>query len=506
MEALGQVEFLQTALVTVGFLVVLATTLGFVLQRTAGGTGIGGAVLLGLASLGAGLFCIGGIWLGVEYGDEYFEPHGPLIGLLAGMLLGGALISFLLGRFVQGHSGRFMAAQWFSFCALCLVGYLAGGQIGLLTITLPCLVMFWVVLSRIACYTLPLREDCQESMAFRCLLTHAMGTNYPYHVVRGGEVEDRYPGIPFLQFFAGPGIVYADPDQGAYVDNNRSIRQIFGPGLNFTRVFEENPRALDLRPQVRSFPITALTKDGISVHSQVTLAFRLRHSRQPSQPGESFHSSQRTASQIATSEYVEGGRQPAEAAGQHRWDGQLVALLVTPILQDIVSRKSVDELCAPRIQQGGPQPHIRYIAPRTDIAAELRTRTRRALHKQGVELVEIWFDNLSPRDLSVLRRRIHNWRAACEQYILRLMSQGQADRSQKLEEARGEAEREILDRFKEIVDSGQYDPGLSQTALALRFIDSLGEVLSESAKQWPMPESYEETLRTLRGELEDGQR
>jgi hypothetical protein len=46
----------------------------------------------------------------------------------------------------------------------------------------------------------------------------------------------------------------------------------------------------------------------------------------------------------------------------------------------------------------------------------------------------------------------------------------------------------------------------SQTALALRFIDSLGEVVGESEGQWPLSESSLETLQQLRGEIEAGRR
>ena len=173
MESLWQVEYIQIELITAGLLVVLAAILGWLIQRTTGGNGIGGAVILGLAALFASSFCI----IGTILGGTYIETDGPLsgalIGLLGGMFLAGLVVPLALGRIIQGRSARFMAAQWFSFCALCLIGYSAGGAWGLITITLLCLVMFWVVLSRIARYTLPLRGDDQRFTAFRCLLTHA---------------------------------------------------------------------------------------------------------------------------------------------------------------------------------------------------------------------------------------------------------------------------------------------------------------------------------------------
>jgi hypothetical protein len=106
----------------------------------------------------------------------------------------------------------------------------------------------------------------------------------------------------------------------------------------------------------------------------------------------------------------------------------------------------------------------------------------------------------------VLQRRTANWRTAWENHILMTMSQSRAERARTLERARGQAEQNILARFSDIARQGQYDANLSQTALALSFIDCLGEILSQSKKQWPLPESYEETLELLRGKLMDEQR
>jgi regulator of protease activity HflC (stomatin/prohibitin superfamily) len=493
MEALEQVEFLDVELVVAALLVLLAIILGLLLQRTVGGRGIGGAILMGFPATMAAGTCLAGTAIGAASG----QSNGALIGLLAGMVVSCIFIWLFFKVIVRGGSGRFMAAQWVSFCALCLIGYLAGGELGLLTVTLPCLVMFWLVLSRISWYTLPASEEVSRSMTFRCLLTHAMGTNYPYYTVRRGTVEERFRGNPFLQFFAGPGIVFADVDQGAIVHDNMAITQVFGPGLNFTRVFEQPPRALDLRPQIRSFPIQALTRDGIPIHTQLSVAFRLRESRLVREPGASYKIPMRTAGQLATTEYAERGHQPLATPDTHQWDGELIRLLLTPVMLDILSHYSIDDLCKPRIPG---------LAPRAEIAAELRSSIKHILSSQGLELVACWFDNLSPRAPSVLQRRTANWRTAWENRILKTMSESRAQRAKVLEVARGEAEKNILARFSEIAKEGRYDANLSQTALALRFIDCLGEILSESKKQWPLPESYEETLELLRGELVDEQR
>jgi regulator of protease activity HflC (stomatin/prohibitin superfamily) len=483
METVITLEFIVTAISTI----VLAATLGFLGQRWMG------AALLGIGAALASALCIAGVVIGYELG----QSTGAWAGLVAGMALGGALGSWLVGKFIRGRSRRFIAYSWFGYCGLCVFGYLAGGWLGLLTITVPCLLVFWIGLFRISRYTLPLRDKSQRRKAFRSLLSHAMGTNYPYYFIKDGQVEERVKGNPYGQFFAGPGLVYTDCDHAAYITDGIRVKGVYDPGLSFTGMFDLEPKALDLRAQLRAFNVEALTKDGIPIRVLVFMPFRVHAGKQEVEMGKSFPFLRKAVFEIVTGEFVERRRQKEAGGDRHEWDGTLVPTLVTPIVQDVICTYTVDELCAP-LDPGSD--------PRIDIADEIKKRARSVLLPRGIELIGGGISNLEPLDDTVVERRLDNWKTEWERKILLLMSEGKAERTRQIERARAEAEAEIVLRFGQIMEESTLHGNASQIALALRFVDCLGEIISESGTQWPLPNNMQETLRCLRGEIENGQR
>lgn len=486
MEPTHLITLVATAVCTVS----LATILGYLGQKGMG------AVMLGIgAALASGL-CIAG----VLFGYRFRESTGAWIGLLAGMVLGGMLGAWLLGKFIRGHSGWFIAGLWFGFCALCLFGYLAGGWVGLLTITLPSLAIFWIGLYRTAAYLLPLRDRKQQRrQAFKTLLTFTMGTNYPYYFVKDGKPEKRVDGNPFGQFFSGPGMVYTDCDYAAYRTDGVNAKGVFEPGLTFTGMFELEPKILDLRPQLRPFHVEAVTKDGVPIRVLVFIPFRIKPHprRQEVRPGESFSFHRPAINELVAGELIERKRRKEASGEKHEWDGQLVPLLTTRIVQDIISKYDVDELCAPFNPNHDP---------RVDIVNKMKKELEKALEPLGLDLVGGGISNLIPLDETVKHRRLDNWKTEWVRKILIHMGEGKAERARHIEGARAQAEAEIVLRVGQIAEKVMAEGDVSQAALALRFIDCLGEIVSETETQWPLPKGIEETLKCLRGEILEGQR
>jgi regulator of protease activity HflC (stomatin/prohibitin superfamily) len=395
-----------------------------------------------------------------------------------------------------------MLGLWLGYCSLGIFGYLAGGWLGLLTITLPSLVIFWAGLYREARYILPLRDNGsgqrngdEHRQAFRALFTFTLGTNYPYYFVQDGEVETRVKGNPYGQFFAGPGIIITPPDHAAYVTDGIHVRGVFRPGLTFTGRFDQEPKVLDLRSQLRAFQVEALTRDGISVRVLVFMPFRVHTAGREARLRGAFPFRPGAVYDIVAGELVERHRRKEGGGSKHEWDKSLVPTLVTPIVRDIIGKYSVDELC-----------DIPERDPRQEIVGEMLKRVRPLLLERGIELVGGGISNLLPQDDDLMQRRLANWRTRWEQRIMRMMSEGKAERTQQIELARAEAECEIVLRLAQAVEAGGANQRGTEAAMALRFIDCLGEIVSESETQWPLPRNVIQTLDDLRGELEEGQR
>jgi hypothetical protein len=483
MESINTAGFVLAAAGTVG----LAALLGYLGQKAIGAT------MLAVGAALASVLCIAGALIGYRLS----EGAGAWLGLVMGMALSGVLGARFLGKLIRGQSGRFIAGLWFGYCVMCLFGYLAGGWLGLLTITLPCVVIFWIGLYRISAYILPLRDRSEQPQAFRSLLTFSMGTNYPYYFAENGRAKEQVGGNPYNLFFAGPGLIYTDSHHAAYVTDGIRVKGVFDPGLNFTGMFDLPPKIIDLRTQVRPFQVQALSKDGIPVRLLAALAFRIHRGTQKLELGKPFPFRRRAVHDVVAREPIERKRNKEESGEKQEWDDQLIPAIGTRIVQDVLSRYDIDELCA--ASEDGRD-------PRVEIATEISRQMSRALQPVGLELVDGGIGDLVPGDEKVIRRRLDNWKTQWEDRILRLMIDGRVERARQIEQARMEAEKEIIVKFGQVIERSMADDQASETALALRFIDSLGEIVSRSGTQWPLPASIDETLNSLRGEVAEKRR
>jgi hypothetical protein len=70
----------------------------------------------------------------------------------------------------------------------------------------------------------------------------------------------------------------------------------------------------------------------------------------------------------------------------------------------------------------------------------------------------------------------------------------------EIEKARAEAEIEVVLKLGKVVEASLAS-GDSETALTLRFIDCLGEMVSESDSRWPVPSGLEKTIQQLTGKI-----
>jgi len=477
---------LAAAVVGTAFLALL----GWLMQKRK----LGGAVLVALTVAASAGLCILATFVGRQLGED----RGGWIGLIAGMLLAAVLFPPRLAAFAKAKSAWPFVHIWLGLCVLCIVGYLLGNWPGLALVPLTTVVILLWLLYRFSKYVLPLSDKKgQQVDTFRCVLTYLLGTNWPFFFVKNGKTEVRVAGDPFRQFLAGPGFVYAEPDHAAYVIDSVALTRIFGPGVSFTGLRDQEVVPLDLRPQLRTFDVEVLTKDGIPVRVRVFVPFRLSSSEKEVELRGAFPFRSRTAQQIAQHEITQRRRKKNEGVEKHTWNGTLVPLLTRPILQDIISRYKVDDLCSAMDADRDP---------RDEIVQDLQRRLRRVLGAYGIELLGGAIDNLVPQDEMVVQRRLDNWKTKWEYQILGSMADSRSDRARHIEKARAKAELQILHRLSDVAREGPLGDDASQVALSLRFIDCLGEVMSETDAQWPLPEGCRETLTHLRGEIVEGQR
>jgi regulator of protease activity HflC (stomatin/prohibitin superfamily) len=463
---------LNVLLLLTGIVSATATLLGFLSERT-----ILGATMLGGFTLCACGLCCFGMWV------------GGWVGLSVGVFLVTCLAYYIGKAFGKQRGSLFVPALWLGFCASCAIGYRAGGEIGLLTITLPSLVVFWGAIFKVSRYLLPLRDRSQWGEAFRTLVAYGLGTNRPYHVLEGRRLVQRVPGNPYGQFFAGPGIVLTGPAHAPVIWDGLRFRRIGEPGLTFTGRFETIYQVVDLRPQLRSFHVEAITKDGIRIRVLTFIPFRLHARGEEPQQGSSFPLDE-------DSVYRAVWKQPVRQGQRLAWQ-EVVPMVTTRLLRKIVGQYKCDDLCEP-------------FRPSRDPRVEIRTKLVRQLRKElqdwGIEIIGASISDLVPVDSTVVDNRVEAWRAEWNRKIATILGEGRASAILEVERAHARAQADMISAIRDVVEQHQgVDPSIVADMACLRFIESLEEMTLSPQIQEALPVESVETLAYLRHAV-DGNR
>jgi regulator of protease activity HflC (stomatin/prohibitin superfamily) len=447
---------------------VAAAFLGYISERSSLGV-----VMLGAFAALAGGLCFAGVRL------------GGWIGLLVAILLV-TFLAYRIGKaFGKKRGSIFVPALWLGFCASCAAGYVAGGWLGLVLITVPSWLVFWGALFAISQSLLPIGDNNQRTKAFRSLFTFSLGTNYPYQVLEGRELAVRVAGNPYGQFFAGPGIVLTGPAHAPVVWDGLKFKRIGKPGLTFTGRFETVYQTVDLRPQLRSFHVEAVTKDGIRVRVLTFIPFQLHTGGAGPELGKPFPMHEESIHRAIR-------QQPVEQGQKHSWD-QVVPIVATRTLRKIIGEYRFDELCEPFDPDKDP---------RVDIRVRFVDQVRRELKPCGIEIIGGGISNLLPIDKSVIEGRIKSWQAEWKRKILITEGEGRANAIWEVERAHIQAQADLIAAIRQVVE---HRPGINPDVLtnmaALRFIEALEEMACSPEVHRAIPDQTPEMLEYLRHAL-----
>jgi regulator of protease activity HflC (stomatin/prohibitin superfamily) len=460
----------ESELATIVGVIALATTviaalLGYISERAPRGV-----AMLGAYAAVAGGMCFAG------------ALFGKWIGLLAAILLVTLLANRIGRRFGRERGAVFVPALWLGYCASCAIGAWAGDWLGLLVITLPSLIVFWGGLFAVSHFLLPLTDSSQWGTAFRSLATFALGTNYPYFVLEERELAPRVPGYPDGQFFAGPGIVLTDPAHAPIIWSGLDFKRIGNPGLTFTGRFETIFQTVDVRPQLRSFHVEAITKDGIRIRVLTFIPFKLNAKGQEPALGKSFPLDEGSI-------YTAIQRQPVEQEKRRSWD-ELVPIVATRLLRKIIGQYRFDELC---------EPFDPVKDPRVAIREELLKQVRSEFRDSGIEIIGGGISNLVPVDSSVLDACTEAWRAEWQRKILNTLGEGEANAIWELERVHVQAWADLIAAARHIVEHRPgIDPQVLTNMAALRFLEALEEMACSPGIREAAPNDTAETIEYLR--------
>lgn len=396
------------------------------------------------------------------------------------------------------RGGIFVPGLWIGFCFASWIGHVAGGWVGLLTITVFAVSLFWSFLYYLARFILPLNEDQLVSTAFRCLSTFSAGTNYPYYVLEDREKIERVPGNQFKRHLLslgpfGPGIFLTGPDHVVAVSDGLKFKGVRGPGVAFTHLFESIQEPMDLRPQQRMYTVDAITKDGIPVKFKTFGPFQLDAGKQQPERGKPFPFRARSIFMAFHVQPVDIKRdthegETIEKRKRRKWD-ELYKLIGTHVMQDIIAEYEFNELCEPLNPDKDP---------RKDIVKKYQDRMRQELPNYGIRIPGGGISNLLPADRDAVKRRIMNWQAQWRRKMLGRLGLAEAEAERLIGETRAQVQAEMIQNISEaIAEVTTDDKNVIFNTIALRFVESLNQMVTQPQLRERLPPGTAEVVRGI---------
>jgi hypothetical protein len=350
----------------------------------------------------------------------------------------------------------------------------------------------------------------------RCLLTYTLGSNYAYYVLVDEKITDRtedsrtwltgeervvkrVDGDPFGAFLSGPGLVLTGCDHAVALSSGLRFKGAKGPGVVFTGMSDAPTQALDLRVQLRAFPVTARTKDGIEVKVTTFIPFQMGAGGQRPELGQGYPyraSDVFRAIHAQPMDHKDETQSPDNLEALKWYD--LPQLAGERIMREILSRYNFDDLYAPFDLYPDPKGD-----PRARIAQELRDELDKVLPTWGIQRIGGGISNIEPMDPRVIQQRIEAWQADWARQVMLKRAAGHATRIQLIEQARAQAQVDIIrgigQRIEELRSSGESTtPHQIVQYLTEYFIDALEQLAVRGQVRRLLPGDTDRVLQSAR--------
>lgn len=324
------------------------------------------------------------------------------------------------------------------------------------------------------------------------------------------ETSDRA-----AQIIGGPAWLIVSEGNAVLLERGAGFSRIVGTGIHRLAPHERVRGVIDLRTHYRKGSNNVLTKDGIPVKMDVDLTFRVTEKNVPGDPQSAPPPPPLgPLSRLRRRLGLRVRRDLLETSRPHRFSRETVRRLVyeTAIfspdqppdwtnsfynvrsgdITDQIANRRLDEISAPDDVQ---------VHPRAEIARKGREDARTVASSQGIELLDMTMGVIEPQDKyqHIANQIIANWKIEWERRAKLLTAQAEAKRTQLLEEARAEAQANMIQALNEGFRIAMEDnPQGSRDIIALRFIDTLETRLTIQ----PPNEGVDlvTLLRLLRGE------
>ncbi len=373
-----------------------------------------------------------------------------------------------------------------------LFGWLADRWLGILFISIPLILLYYLGLYELAHILVPASnpDDKHERWKrFLILVSYTWGVQLPLIVVEGHawkKPETRIAG-DFTRDLPFPGLIWMKAHQVAAITGGNQFKRIDGPGVVFTGKLERPLQIIDLRLQLRTNEIDVVSKDGMNFKARVFTAFRIDNEnwdeatfRKLSQRNPllknagrldhtegSFHFSRpRILATISVT-----GAKVSENQEPIFWD-QWALNVVENAARKVVAEKNLDEFWR-------PAQDTRFANALEVIAQEIKDRCAETLRAAGILLYAARIVNFSfPGSEEIEKQQIASWGARWARKRVEILARAEAESEKMQQEARAYAHSMLLEAIAEgLKKTQEIHPGLPRYVIAMRFLSALQDFI-----------------------------
>lgn len=297
----------------------------------------------------------------------------------------------------------------------------------------------------------------------------------------------------------GPGRIVVPNSDVVVTEYNGHFCRVLGPGAQTLLPFEYVRSMLDLRAQDREGDVTGVTQDGVELTCHMAVTFRLSNDDRYYSAEDELGQDPQQEAQRPTRDrpYPYGEEAVRAAAYAETVDGSgrvstwtsLPLVVATGQLRRALAENRLDALFDPEAREPAPHP---------ELLKWVQDNTRQVLRKSGIELIALRMGSLRPPD-SVTSQNLSGWRSYWEKEHRKRQAEGRAAAVSTIEDARTEAEVEMLRAIVEGIQRARRESTaeLAHEIVALRLVEAL-ERVAHSAQQAVVDEdTVEENERVL---------
>jgi regulator of protease activity HflC (stomatin/prohibitin superfamily) len=389
----------------------------------------------------------------------------------------GSLAYYLSSRYGEGRGVYSGLGQF----GIIFLGWLLGRWTGIIFFSAPLLIVYYLMLYRFAIVIIPANnpendlvlfdKNNEKWLRFLAFTWYTWGIQHPMNVVvddAGREIAMRIKGSPFPEY-GMPGIILTRSHQVVGITAGTEFSRIEGPGVVFTRRFERLLGIVDLRKQIRTAWIDAVTKDGVPFRAKLFMVFKVNDSS-PDHIDGSFPYSKKWIRRLL--KLLGVVQNQSNDKTNLSWDERVVKI-IEQTAQQVLSQRTVNELWQ-------PQNSAAYNSAFVEIGEEIKSILQKRMEDQGV----IVFTSRMPdfkfseeKEDAISSQQLTTWRSSWARQADQTIAEGEAEANRLEEEARAYAQSVLLKAFAEGIK--HTTPEMSRYVIAIRFISAIQELMKK---------------------------